>query len=61
MLGSSADDDVADPYGSSHRVYEEVTDEIGDLVRRFVALLWLQARASAPSESGRAETSPNQR
>lgn len=40
LLGSSADDDVADPYGMDRRSYETTYTEIESLVDRFVDLAW---------------------
>jgi protein-tyrosine-phosphatase len=40
LLGESADDDVADPYLGSHRVYAACIAEIDDLVERLVNLMW---------------------
>ena len=40
LLGQSDDDDVADPIGRPRQHYERTADEIDDLVRRMVALLW---------------------
>ena len=40
MLGDSACDDVADPYGGPSSAYEAAASEIEDLVDRLVSLLW---------------------
>jgi protein-tyrosine-phosphatase len=40
LLGSSPDDDVADPIGRSHTVYERTAAEIDRLVARLVELGW---------------------
>jgi protein-tyrosine-phosphatase len=40
LLGESADDDVADPYRRSARVYEATAVELEDLIARLVDLLW---------------------
>lgn len=40
MLGSSPDDDVADPIGQSIARYEDTADEIADLVARLADLAW---------------------
>jgi protein-tyrosine phosphatase len=40
MLGDSALDDVADPYGGPGSAYEAALTEIEDLVDRLVSLLW---------------------
>ncbi len=40
LLGESADDDVADPYRRSARVYAATAAELADLVSRLVTLLW---------------------
>lgn len=40
LLGTSAEDDVADPYGMDLRSYEMTYDEIESLVDRFVDLAW---------------------
>lgn len=40
LLGSSPDDDVADPYGRSLDIYENTYAEIEDWVSRLVPLLW---------------------
>lgn len=40
MLGSSPDDDVADPVGGTQIEHEETVAELDDLVQRFVALAW---------------------
>ena len=44
LLGSSADDDVADPIGGSWSVYKRTAAEIQDLVDRLVRLGWDGAR-----------------
>jgi protein-tyrosine phosphatase len=40
LLGTSADDDVADPIGGSRDVYRRTATEIRDLVDRLVRLVW---------------------
>jgi protein-tyrosine-phosphatase len=40
LLGSSGDDDVADPYGEHRRVYERTHAELDDLITRLVASAW---------------------
>jgi protein-tyrosine phosphatase len=40
LLGSSPDDDVADPTGGPKVEHEEAVDELEGLVRRFVDLAW---------------------
>ncbi len=40
LLGESADDDVADPFRRSARVYAATAAELEDLVSRLVGLLW---------------------
>ena len=40
LLGESDDDDVADPYLGSPKVYEACIAEIDDLVERLVDLIW---------------------
>ena len=44
LLGESPDDDVADPYLGSPKVYAACIAELDDLVQRLVALLWPIAR-----------------
>jgi len=44
LLGESADDDVADPYLGSPKVYAACIAELDDLVQRLVGLLWPLAR-----------------
>ncbi len=46
LLGSSDDDDVADPIGGGHSVYQGTADEIRDLVDRLVALGWTAPQGS---------------
>lgn len=46
-LGSSPDDDVADPIGRPVEAYERTAAELDDLVRRMSDLLW-PVRASVP-------------
>jgi protein-tyrosine-phosphatase len=45
LLGSSTDDDVADPIGSGRQAYELTADELSDLVDRLVDLAWPAAAA----------------
>ena len=40
LLGSSPDDDVADPIGQRRAVYERTANELDELTRRLAALLW---------------------
>jgi protein-tyrosine phosphatase len=40
LLGESEDDDVADPYLGSPRIYASCIAEIDDLVERLVNLMW---------------------
>lgn len=40
LLGSSSDDDVADPYGMDRHDYERTCAEIESLVDRLVTLVW---------------------
>lgn len=40
LLGSSRDDDVADPIGQGLKVYEKTAHELDDLVRRLIDLIW---------------------
>ncbi|MBW3537159.1 MAG: hypothetical protein KY395_05220 [Actinobacteria bacterium] len=40
MLGRSADDDVADPYGMEREDYERTCAEIEDFIDRLVDLAW---------------------
>lgn len=47
LLGESPDDDVADPYLGSPRVYARCIAELDDLVRRLVDLMWPAAREGA--------------
>ncbi len=46
LLGESPDDDVADPYLGSPRVYEACVAELYDLVARLVDLMWPEALVS---------------
>jgi protein-tyrosine phosphatase len=43
LLGSSADDDVADPMGRGRHAYEVAADEIEALVNQLVDLVWGRA------------------
>jgi protein-tyrosine phosphatase len=43
LLGESEDDDVADPYLGSPKVYAKCIGELDDLVERLVSLMWPQA------------------
>jgi protein-tyrosine-phosphatase len=45
LLGSSSEDDVADPIGMSRAVYERTAQEIDRLVERLVGLGWGEAGA----------------
>jgi protein-tyrosine phosphatase len=45
LLGSSAEDDVADPIGMARAAYERTADEIDGLVGRLVDLAWAGAAA----------------
>ena len=40
MLGSSREDDIADPIGKPRAVYEKTADEIDALLDRLVRLVW---------------------
>ena len=40
LLGSSSEDDVADPIGQRRNAYEATADELDDLTRRLANLLW---------------------
>jgi protein-tyrosine phosphatase len=40
LLGSSEEDDVADPIGQAYRAYERTADELTDLVDRLTDLVW---------------------
>jgi len=40
LLGSSRDDDVADPIGQGAAVYEQTAEELDDLARRVIDLIW---------------------
>lgn len=40
LMGRSAEDDVADPYGLSLPSYERMIGELDDYIDRLVALLW---------------------
>ena len=40
LLGSSEEDDIADPIGGSRSVYERTASEIQELVNRLVTLAW---------------------
>jgi protein-tyrosine phosphatase len=40
LLGSSTDDDVADPIGQRRSAYETTADELDNLTRRLANLLW---------------------
>lgn len=54
LLGESPDDDVADPYLGTSRVYAECIAELDDLVQRLVDLLWPAAASRAASKEGAA-------
>lgn len=45
-LGSSPEDDVADPLGQRLAVYERTSDELAELVDEMVALMWPEPAAS---------------
>ena len=47
LLGESADDDVADPYLGSPKVYAACIAEIDGLVERLVNLMWPLAKEGA--------------
>ena len=47
LLGSSDDDDVADPIGSGRSSYERTADELTDLTDRLVDLAWPAAAVEA--------------
>lgn len=47
LLGADSADDVADPFGGPLGGYEDVAEEIDDLVTRFAVLLW--PAASTPN------------
>ena len=49
LLGASADDDVADPYGAPAAVYRRTATELDDLTARLVELAW----ANATTRTGR--------
>ena len=40
LLGSSQDDDVADPYGMAKSAYEKTAGELDELIGRLVDLVW---------------------
>ncbi len=40
LVGTSSDDDVADPMGRSRRAYDDAATEIEDLITRMVASVW---------------------
>src|SRR5437764_875894 len=40
LMGTSTDDDIADPIGQPRAVYERMVDELDDLLGRLVALGW---------------------
>lgn len=55
LLGSSSDDDVADPIGGPLAAYTATARELEDLVRRLVELAWprpAQRRAPAVGQQG---------
>jgi len=47
LLGSSDDDDVADPIGTGRASYARTADELTDLVDRLTALAWPAAAVEA--------------
>jgi protein-tyrosine-phosphatase len=47
LLGESIDDDVADPYLGSPKVYGACIAELDDLVERLVSLMWPLANEGA--------------
>jgi protein-tyrosine phosphatase len=47
LLGASDDDDVADPYLGSPKVYAACIAELNDLVERLVTLMWPLANEGA--------------
>lgn len=47
-LGSSAEDDVADPLGQRLAVFERTADELAELVDDLVALAWPEPAVAAP-------------
>jgi protein-tyrosine phosphatase len=46
MMGSSPDDDVADPVAGTQIEHEETLEELDDLVERFVILAWPESTIS---------------
>jgi protein-tyrosine phosphatase len=54
LLGASSDDDVADPYLGSSKVYAACIAEIDDLVERLVNLMWPLTREDARETEGAA-------
>jgi hypothetical protein len=47
LLGASDDDDVADPYLGSPKVYAACIAELDDLTERLVTLMWPLAKEGA--------------
>ena len=48
LVGSSPEDDVADPLGGDAAAYRATASELADLVQRLAHLLWPDAPAAAP-------------
>jgi protein-tyrosine phosphatase len=49
VVGDSPVDDIADPIGKPREAYERTANEIDELLRRLVALLWGQERDATGS------------
>ncbi len=45
LMGSSRDDDIADPIGQPRAAYERMVAELDDLLERLVRLLWRETDA----------------
>ena len=58
LMGSSREDDVADPIGQPRSAYERMVTELVDLVDRLVGLVWGDAEAHAQPASGRGRVDP---
>ena len=57
-LGSSPDDDVADPIGMPLGAYEDTAAELADLVDRLIDLVWPPLLMAAATHESQGETSP---
>ena len=57
-LGSSPDDDVADPIGMPLDAYERTASELADLIDRLVDLMWPPLLMAAATHDSQGDTTP---